>query len=175
MGRSGEGFGPRCRRSIVQAERGLQVPTAFGHVIPRAEELVHCSRQPLGTFAVRGRLEPVESSSQVVVVLLQSIGPVAGIRTQQARLGLFGERQEMVGVAVTQLLGLARLLEPFGRVFADCPQHPEALVGLAEEALVHERLERVEIGLANLLRGIESAALAEDGEAAEEEPLLGCQ
>src|SRR6058998_1559695 len=69
---------------------------------------------------------------------------------------------------VTQLAGLARLLEALRGVLADRLQHPEALVSVAKQALVEERLEGVKVGLADLFCGVEGAAPAEDGEAGEE-------
>src|SRR5207302_7618328 len=53
-------------------------------------------------------------------------------------------------------------------VLANRLQHPEALAGVAEKALVDERLQRVEIRARNLLRGLERGAAAEDGQLAEQ-------
>ena len=90
-------------------------------------------------------------------------------------LGLLGERQEVVRVAASQLLGLARRLKPLARVLADRLQHREPLVGVAQEALVDERLEGVEIDLRHLLGRLERGAAPEDGEPGEEGLLRGCQ
>ena len=56
----------------------------------------------------------------------------------------------------------------FAGVLADRLQHPEALAGVAQEALVDERLEEVEVGVADVFGGVEGAAAGEDGEAREE-------
>ena len=58
-------------------------------------------------------------------------------------------------------------------VLADGLEHPVALVGEAQEALLDERLQGVEVGFGHLLGGLERAAAGEDGEAGEEPLLLG--
>ncbi len=72
----------------------------------------------------------------------------------------------------TQPLDLAGRLHPFSRVFPDRLEHPVARVGEAKEALLHERLQAVEVGVTNLLGGSQRAAASEDREAGEE--LLFC-
>src|SRR5205085_10199289 len=64
----------------------------------------------------------------------------------------------------------ARLAEPFERELADCLEHPVALLAdssgaAAEQALVEQGGERVEIGLTDELRRLERAAAAEHSEA----------
>ena len=63
-------------------------------------------------------------------------------------------------------------LEPLGRVLPDRLEHPETLPLPAEQALVDQRLERVDVGVADLLGRLERAAAAEDRQAFEQEPLL---
>ena len=63
---------------------------------------------------------------------------------------------------------LALVVKPLGGVLPDRLQHPEALVGEAEEALLDERLQRVEIGSCDLLRRVQRAAAREDRERSEE-------
>ena len=85
---------------------------------------------------------------------------------------LLEQREVVVGVAAGERIGLAGLLQPFTRVLADRLQHPVALVREAEQALLDERLQRVEVGAADLLGGLQRAAAGEDGERAEETLLL---
>ena len=59
------------------------------------------------------------------MLALEPVEPLPGTATQ-VRIRLLGERQEVLRVAPPQLLGLARLLEPLGRVLADRLQHPVA-------------------------------------------------
>ena len=61
--------------------------------------------------------------------------------------------------------------ELLGRVLPDRLEHPVAPLREAEEALVDERLERVEVGVTHVLRRSESASAGEHGEA-REQPLL---
>jgi hypothetical protein len=77
-------------------------------------------------------------------------------------LCLLGEREEVLGVAPPQFLGLARVLEPLGRVLADRLQHPEALLSVAEKALVDEILDGVQVGLGDILGVGDHAAAGED-------------
>src|SRR5262245_45405462 len=70
---------------------------------------------------------------------------------------------------------LAASCEPFACVFTDRLEHPEALVRVPDEALVDQRLQRVEFGACDLLRRLERAAAAEDGQAGEELMLLRAQ
>ena len=87
-------------------------------------------------------------------------------------LGFFAECKEVFCVTALQHLGLAGVLEPLGSVLADRLQHPEAVaLADANQALVDERLERVEICVAHRFRRPERAAAREDCEPCEE-PLL---
>jgi hypothetical protein len=65
-------------------------------------------------------------------------------------------------MAFPQLVGLPGLLEPLGCVLANGLEHPEALGRVAEEALVDERLQRLELGACNGLGCGQRAAAAED-------------
>ena len=72
--------------------------------------------------------------------------------------------------------GLAGSLEEIARELADRLQHPEALLSepactSANQALVEERRKDIEVGIADGLGGLQSAAAAEDRESPEE-PLL---
>src|SRR5437870_5152079 len=97
--------------------------------------------------------------------------PLPRVATQ-VRLRLLRERQEVPRVAAPQLLGLARLLQPFARAFADRLQHPEALAATAEQALVDERLQPIQVSLCDLLRGLERATASEHRQSDEEGPLF---
>ena len=63
-------------------------------------------------------------------------------------------------------------LEPLGCVLPDRLEHPETLPLSPEQALVDQRLERVDVRFADLLGRLERAAAAEDRQAFEQEPLL---
>src|SRR6185436_9928242 len=52
-------------------------------------------------------------------------------------------------------------------VLADRLEHRVAVAGEAQEALLDERLQRVELGLAHLLGGLQRRAAHEHGQAAE--------
>src|SRR5687768_2529590 len=84
------------------------------------------------------------------------------------RVRLLCEGTEKVGVAVSIRIGLARSIEPFRCEFADRFQHPEPIAGVADEALINQRLQAVEFRIDDLLRGIKAAAAPERGEPGEQ-------
>ena len=71
-----------------------------------------------------------------------------------------------------QLVCFIGVLEPLERIVADRLEHPESLLAAADEALLEQRLQRVELGVADLLGCRERAPTGEDREAAKESPLL---
>jgi hypothetical protein len=78
-------------------------------------------------------------------------------------------------VAIPHLFALARLLQALERVLPDRLEHRETAVVGADEALVDERLERLEAGGAHLLRRLERPAAREDAEPREQTLLLLAQ
>ena len=68
-------------------------------------------------------------------------------------------------------LGLARVLEPLPGILPDRLEHPEALGGVAEKALLHQRLEPVERGAGHRLGRFEPAPTSEDSQAREQDAL----
>src|SRR5688500_15243018 len=80
-------------------------------------------------------------------------------------------------MALAELVGLAGGLEPLDGKLADGLEHPEAAaVGSdADEALVDQRLEGVEVSVDDLFGRLEGPAAAEDGQAGEQALLVGGQ
>src|SRR6185437_8302496 len=66
------------------------------------------------------------------------------------------------------LVCLARFLEAFRRELPDGLEHPVAPLARADEALVEQRLQGVELGVRDLLRRFERAAAGEGRKAAKE-------
>ena len=81
------------------------------------------------------------------------------------RRRLLGQLEVVLGVSTTEVFVRA---EPFERVLADRLEHPEPLPGVAKKALVHEALERVEIGTGDRLGCVQRAPAGEYCEAGEE-------
>ena len=75
-----------------------------------------------------------------------------------AHVGRLGDREDMLRLASPDRVRLAGRLEPLGRELADRLEHPEALVRPPHEALLDERLEHVEVGVADRLGRLERAA-----------------
>ena len=62
--------------------------------------------------------------------------------------------------------------EPLERELADRLEHPEALVRVADQALLDERLQRVEIGVSHAFGRLQRATAPEHGEPGEQSSLL---
>ena len=75
------------------------------------------------------------------------------------------------GEAAQQLFPLVGS-ELLGGELADRLQHRVALAGPPEQALLDERLERVDVGVDHRLGGLEAAPAREHGQPGEEAPLL---
>ena len=105
------------------------------------------------------------------MLVIEPFDPSRQGRSSQLRLGGLHERKEMIGVAASELIGLGPLYEAIERVLADRLQHPEAVASVAKEALVDERLEDVEVGVAHVFGRLQGAAAGEDGQPGEQ-PLL---
>src|SRR5919109_1791694 len=84
-----------------------------------------------------------------------------------------GELGEVLGVATPHLVRLTRLLETLDGVLPDRLEHREALDLPPNEALVEQRRENVDVGLAHRLGGLECEPTREDGQSAEEPLLFG--
>ena len=111
----------------------------------------------------------VEGRANVVIVKLELVEQFARLGAPvEARFRFFRERQEERPVAPPKDLGLPGVLQTLERVSPDRLEHPEALAGVADEALHDERLQGVEIRAGDPLRRLEGAAAGEDGQAGEE-------
>jgi hypothetical protein len=67
-------------------------------------------------------------------------------------------------VPLEDLAGLGLVVESIGGVLADRLERPEALVREPKQALLDERLQRVEVGSGDLLSRLQRAPSREDGE-----------
>jgi hypothetical protein len=123
-------------------------------------------------------LEPVECGPEVVTLVLETIEAVLPVRSH-ARLHLVRQRHEPLRVPCAQLTRVARVLQPLRGVRSDRLQHPVAASaiggGEANEALLDKALERVEVGVGDLLGRPERAAAGEHREAGEEPLLPRCE
>src|SRR6476646_10690156 len=84
------------------------------------------------------------------------LGPARGVfevAGLEARVDLLREAEEVVRVRAADVVPSTSLAQTVARVFANGLEHPVALGGIANEALVDERLQKVEIGARDLLGG----------------------
>jgi hypothetical protein len=102
---------------------------------------------------------------------LEPVEPRSLRRARKLGLGLESEPEVMLGMPPLQLLGIRRSSQRLGGELSDRLQHPVAPVREAHEALVHQRLKRVEVGITDVLRGLQRAAAREDRQPGEQ-PLL---
>ena len=89
------------------------------------------------------------------------------------RLRLLGERQEVLGVPPSELVGLARGLEPLGSRTRGSSRASSSEGRASESRLRRRLLSRSDCSVSgsasrDLLRGLVGAAAGEDGEASEE-------
>ena len=107
---------------------------------------------------------PLERRPQVVVVELEARRPLL-FRLEPMRVRVLGELREVVGVTAVPLVAF----ELLARELADRLEQQEAVVAdRLQQTEVDERRERVEVGVADVLRGFEREAAGEDGEAGEQ-------
>jgi hypothetical protein len=106
---------------------------------------------------------------------LEPVEPRSLRRARKLGLGLESEPEVMLGMPPLQLLGIRRSSQRLGGELSDRLQHPVARVREADEALVYQRLERVDIRFCDVLGRLQRAAAREDGEPGEQPLLLLCQ
>jgi hypothetical protein len=115
---------------------------------------------------------PVDRGPEVVKFLGQPLtrNRLRSFLVQAA--SVFGKHAQVVRVTPVHVIWIARRLQPLRCVLADRLQHPLTAVHKADKALVDERLERVQVGIADLLGGIERAAATKDGQPGEQALLV---
>ena len=77
-------------------------------------------------------------------------------------LGFLDQLEEVLGVAPADVVGLPGGLEALEGELADRLVHPEAVIGAADETLLDERGEGVEVSVRNRFGGFERGASGED-------------
>ena len=133
-----------------------------------------------GELETAGRISacgPIEDGPHVVDLGRDEI-EVPGAEVDDAASSCpVGECVQAPELGVTQCILLAGRVEPLERELPDRLEHPEALLAVrigaaADEALVEQRRQRVEVGAADLLRVLEGGAAAEHREPREERLLF---
>jgi hypothetical protein len=157
-GETAKGPGPKPLGQLVREEL-LEPPGAFERV-RRDPEVLEQDHQLPGLGEATGRHRAVERGAKVLLLADQKLRltPIAALRRG---IDAFGEREVDVEVAPSGLLQLAGLLEKLERELADRLQQRVALAVEADEALVHERLDRVEARARNGFRRLERPAAGE--------------
>ena len=171
-------FGADRRRRDGCCQRPFEASASLHDVAALLEERAERASDPEGRHGVPVRLERVGGGAEVVELRLDPSEPLPRSPQRlvdQVRLCLLGEREEPFGVASAQHVSLARGFEPLPGELPDRLVHPEAAVDEPDEALLHEGLERVEVGFGDVLRHLEGAAAREDREAREQPLLVGAE
>ena len=86
----------------------------------------------------------------------------------QLGVGALSELREPPRMQLGVVAGVGLVSEPLDGELTDRLEHPEAVAGVSEEALVDKRLKDVQVGVNDLFGRVEGAAASEDGEAGEE-------
>ncbi|MDQ3379814.1 MAG: hypothetical protein M3546_05770 [Actinomycetota bacterium] len=122
---------------------------------------------------------PVEGSSKILAFGQSDLDVECG-RVVAAEPGFLRDGEHPLSVAPPGVGGVIGCLEPLGRELADRLEHPETLLSklpfpAPHEALVEERCECVEVGVAHDLDRLEGAAPAKHGQTHEQRLLVGVQ
>jgi hypothetical protein len=143
----------------ARRQRALQRPAAFVPIALIEPEAPDRRDQPKLTIGVTAADEILERGPKVVVLVLDPSRPGNPAFALELRGCVFGEREEVPGVASALRLGVVGLLEALEGVLPDRLEHRKVLIRAAHEVLVDERLQRVEAGAADRLgRGQRPAA-----------------
>src|SRR5437763_3404539 len=149
--------------SRAMFEQRPQAPDTLERVVHHPE-LLQRNREPEGELGIAVD-RPVDRRAEVVLLGPDDLRPLRPLALCGEARGLT-EREEVLGVAASKRVALARTAELLERELADRLEHPVALLAeppgaAAQEALVKQRSESVEIGVAHRLRGLQRAAAAE--------------
>ncbi len=151
----------RARGEIVPGEEPKQAFLSLDEPAARQPERAEQFRRTRCVLR-RSALEIVEGCPEVVLLFPEPRQQLSTAGAQDERgWSLLEQREVVVRVTAGERIGLAGLVQPFARIVADRLEHPVALVRVTQQALVDERVEGVETGLAHLLRRLERAAAAE--------------
>ena len=107
------------------------------------------------------------------MVGLQPVQIAVLIRSLELGLHVLNPLAEEGQVPIADRRCFTGLLEMLGCELPDRLQEPVATVGEANEALVDERLQAVDVGVTDFFCRLQRAAATEDGQAGEELLLLG--
>ena len=110
----------------------------------------------------RWALELIEGRPNVAVLCLQLVEH--SVDSSRRWLRLLREREEVLRVAPPHRLVRPSTPQPLEGVLVDRFEHPEAPAVLADEALFHQRLKRVEVGVETSSTASSVAAAGEDAE-----------
>jgi hypothetical protein len=155
-----ERVGPCSSPAHVASEKTLEAPLGLAFVTSHLPEARDGLREPQCELRLLLGLETIERSTHIVVLCLDSVQPLP--IDSDMRLELPGDRQKPFRVLPGQPSGLTAGFQLLPSELTNRLEHPVALVRKAEEALLDERLQGVEVGFAHLLRGLERAAAGED-------------
>ena len=135
--------------------------------LPERTQRNRCLERNVGSTCP---LSFVERHAEVVLLEIEKLEP-RGLRwAVKLRACPVSKIQVVRGMTAS---GLSSVSKRIGRILADRLQHPVAAVREAEEALLDQRLEGVEVSLCDFFGRVERAAAGKDREAGEEQLFLG--
>src|SRR5918911_2822980 len=142
---------PRTKLYIGPAsllKRSFEPPASLRQVSMSGPESPHRHRQPERRRGVSFQ-QQAQRRAQIVVLLLHPVEPLRLMDAQQLWLGLFREREEVVGVPRPDRFSPTALLQTLQRILTDQLQHMHTRLAsrpllLHEQALVHQRSDAVQ-------------------------------
>src|SRR5256885_685691 len=106
---------------------------------------------------------PAARGAEVLQLRVEAFMPLFLRGSAQLAVGALRELCVEACMSLEDLAGPGLCLELFGRILADRLEHPVALVREPQQALLDERLQRVEVGASDLLYGSELAPAHANG------------
>ena len=163
----GECSGPREGGLAGDGEQLLDDPASLAQVAELHPEEPQGESETQALVSGIRRGEQRKGGPQVGRLLRQCLQHLGLPLALEPGGAAFCKLQEVARLAFARLgaCSIGQLLEC---VLADRLQHPEALVRVTDEALLDERLERVEVGVAGRFGGLEGATAVEDGQPGEQ-------
>jgi hypothetical protein len=163
-------------RWIVGSTDGVLEPAmAFADVAPREPVGPQCAHESELQLGLALLPRPLDGLAEIGIVRSQSLEQRRLVARAREQVDLLRECKEELRFASQQLRRVGPFCEPLPRVLADRLEHPVASVRRTDEVLVDQGLERVEVGVGDLLGRFERAAPGEGRESREQLLLLPCE
>src|SRR5262249_40606207 len=156
-------------------KRRLEPAAALAPVASSQPEEPNRAGEPQRDVGASALERVAEHGADVVVLGLEPVEPDRRAPALQLGLRDLSEPEEVGGVPMPEVLGVAAFLQSLERELADRLQHPEPLSRVAEKAFVDQSLKYVHVGCADGFGRFYGAAAGEDSQPGEQPLLLDAE